>query len=78
MEKAFWDGITNSMKQDEPKYDRVVELMREVRDEICEMVPQSWKEDVFEAIDVDLLSQVACSITLSTISARFIFNVCTL
>lgn len=58
MEKAFWDGITNSMKQDEPKYDRVVELMREVRDEICEMVPQSWKEDVFEAIDVDILSQV--------------------
>ncbi|KAI8532130.1 hypothetical protein RHMOL_Rhmol11G0189500 [Rhododendron molle] len=58
MEKAFWDGITNSMEQDEPKYDRVVELMREVRDEICEMVPQSWKADILEAIDLDILSQV--------------------
>lgn len=60
MEKAFWDGITNSMEQDEPKYDRVVELMREVRDEICEMVPQGWKADILEAIDLDILSQVAC------------------
>ncbi|KAL7199996.1 hypothetical protein ACSBR2_022160 [Camellia fascicularis] len=58
MEKAFWDGITDTMKQDEPRYDRVVELMREVRDEICDMAPQSWKGEIFEAIDLDVLSQV--------------------
>jgi hypothetical protein len=34
MEKAFWDGIIESMKQDDPDYDRVVQLMTEVRDEI--------------------------------------------
>ena len=61
MEQAFWDGIIESMKQDEPNYGRVVELMREVRDEICEMAPQSWKEEIIEAIDLDILSQVVFS-----------------
>ncbi|XAR56338.1 hypothetical protein NMG60_11036783 [Bertholletia excelsa] len=58
MEKAFWDGIIDSIKQDNPKYDRVIELMREVRDEICSVAPKSWKEGIFEAIDLDILSQV--------------------
>ncbi|GFY89353.1 T-complex protein 11 [Actinidia rufa] len=58
MEKAFWDGITDAMKQDEPKYDRIVELMGEVRDGICEIAPLSWKEEIFEAIDLDILIQV--------------------
>lgn len=56
MEKAFWDGITESIQED--NYDRVVELMKEVRDELCEMAPQSWKQDIMEAIDVEILSQV--------------------
>ena len=73
MEKAFWDGITDAMKQDEPKYDRIVELMREVRDEICEIAPQSWKEEIFEAIDLDILIQVACSLTYSINAARVCF-----
>ncbi|XP_058007072.1 uncharacterized protein LOC110658739 isoform X2 [Hevea brasiliensis] len=30
MEAAFWDGVMESIKQDEPCYDRVVELVREV------------------------------------------------
>ncbi|KAK6916898.1 T-complex 11 [Dillenia turbinata] len=57
MEKAFWDGIIESVEQDEPRYDRVIELMREVRDEICEFAPESWKQDIMEAIDLDILSQ---------------------
>lgn len=59
MEKAFWDSIVESVKQDEPNYDRIIQLMTEVRDDICEMAPQSWKQEIIEAIDVDLLSQVA-------------------
>lgn len=59
MEKAFWDGIIESVKQEEPNYDRIIQLMREVRDEICEMAPQSWKQEIIEAIDVDILSEVA-------------------
>ncbi|KAG6711367.1 hypothetical protein I3842_05G049500 [Carya illinoinensis] len=58
MEKAFWDGVMESMKQDDPDYDRVVQLMREVRDEICEMAPQNWKQEIIDAIDLDIFSQV--------------------
>ena len=63
LKNAFWDGITESMKQDKPNYDRVVELMKEVRDEICEMAPQSWNQEITEAIDLDILSQVICLTT---------------
>lgn len=58
MEKAFWDGITESMQQDEPDLSWVLKLMKEVRDELCEMSPQSWREEIVETIDVDILSQV--------------------
>ncbi|KAJ0513942.1 putative T-complex 11 protein [Helianthus annuus] len=55
MEKAFWDGITDSIQDN---YDRVVELMKEVRDELCEMAPQSWRQEIMETIDVVILSQL--------------------
>ncbi|GMI74531.1 hypothetical protein like AT1G22930 [Hibiscus trionum] len=58
MEKAFWDRIMESMQQDEPDFDRVIELVREVRDEICELVPRSWREEITDAIDLEILSQV--------------------
>ncbi|KAI3723841.1 hypothetical protein L2E82_35602 [Cichorium intybus] len=56
MEKAFWNGITDSIHEDD--YDRVVELMKEVRDELCEMAPQSWKQEITETIDVVILSRL--------------------
>lgn len=68
MEKAFWDGIMESMKEEEPNYDGVVELMREVRDEICNVAPQNWKPEILEAIDLDILSQVL--ITLLPLSRQ--------
>lgn len=58
MENAFWDGIIESMKQDDPDYDRVIQLMREVREELCEMAPHSWKQEVTDAFDIEVLSQV--------------------
>nr|KYP63183.1 T-complex protein 11-like protein 1 [Cajanus cajan] len=58
MEKAFWDGILESVEGDQPNYDRIVQLTGEVRDEICEMAPKSWKDDIFAAIDLEILSQV--------------------
>ncbi|CAL0325057.1 unnamed protein product [Lupinus luteus] len=61
MEKAFWDVILESVKQNQPNYDLIVQLMGEVRDEICDMAPQSWKEDIFAAIDLKILSQVLIS-----------------
>ncbi|KAF1875963.1 hypothetical protein Lal_00006594 [Lupinus albus] len=61
MEKAFWDIILESVKQNQPNYDLIVQLMGEVRDEICDVAPQSWKEDIFAAIDLKILSQVLIS-----------------
>lgn len=58
MERAFWDGITESLKQDPPDYGQVIRLVEEVRDELCEMAPKSSKEEIFDSIDVDILHQV--------------------
>lgn len=57
MKKAFWDRIIESVKQVEPNYSYVVELIREVRDEICAIAP-SWRREIFEAIDLEILTQV--------------------
>lgn len=64
MEKAFWDGVLDSLKQNEPDYIWVLKLMKEVRDELCAMSPSSWRQEIFGAIDVDILSQVAKLISL--------------
>ncbi|KAM3377687.1 hypothetical protein P3S68_010100 [Capsicum galapagoense] len=61
MEKAFWDSVMESMKNDGPRYSRVVDLMREARDELCSLAPQSWRQEISEAIDIDILSQLLIS-----------------
>ncbi|KAL2513922.1 T-complex protein 11 [Forsythia ovata] len=58
MKNAYWDVIMESVKQDKSNYGRVVELTREVRDEICAMAPQSWRQEIIEAIDLDILTEV--------------------
>lgn len=58
MRKAFWDGIIESVEQNEPDFGRIIELMKEVRDEISGMAPESWKGEISEVIDLDIISQV--------------------
>ncbi|KAG0494365.1 hypothetical protein HPP92_005359 [Vanilla planifolia] len=58
METAFWDRIMESMEGDYPDYVPLIELVKEVRDELSEMSPLSWKQDIHDRIDVDILSQV--------------------
>lgn len=57
----------DSVKQAVPNYDRVVQLVREVRDEISELAPESWKQEIIDAIDLDILSQVVMLLLLLTI-----------
>lgn len=66
MEKAFWDEVMQSMKEDSPDYGRIIGLVKEVRDELSEMAPLSWKQEIHESIDIDILSQVnmQCGIPL--------------
>lgn len=59
MEKAFWDGVVDSMKGDKPDYSRILGLVKEVRDELCDLAPQSWREEITNSIDLDILSQVS-------------------
>ncbi|XP_020107600.1 uncharacterized protein LOC109723579 isoform X2 [Ananas comosus] len=58
MEKAFWDGVIDSMKGDEPDYSRILGLVKEVRDELCDLAPQRWRQEILDSIDPDILSQV--------------------
>lgn len=58
MEIAFWDNIMESIKLEEPDYSCISNLMKEVRGELCQMVPDSWKVEITETIDLDILSQV--------------------
>lgn len=58
MEKAFWDGIMESMEEDEPDYSWVVKVLKEIRDELCEMSPLSWRSEIAEKIDIEILAQV--------------------
>lgn len=58
MENAFWDGVMESMKSEDPNFDRVLQLLAEMRDELCQMAPESWRQKIMDSIDVDILSQV--------------------
>jgi len=58
MEKAFWSGVEESLAQDHPDYSWVVGLVKEVRDELLSLIPESWKQELLESIDVELFSQI--------------------
>ncbi|CAH8376632.1 unnamed protein product [Eruca vesicaria subsp. sativa] len=58
MEKAFWDGVMESMKQSQPDFSWVIKLMNEVRDELCEISPKDWSQEIVQSIDTDVLSQL--------------------
>ncbi|VYS46942.1 unnamed protein product [Arabidopsis thaliana] len=64
MERAFWDNVMESMKLEKPDYSCISNLMKEVSDELCQMVPDSWKVEITETIDLDILSQLLNSGTL--------------
>lgn len=65
MEKAFWDGVMESMKQSQPDFSWVLKLTKEVRDELCEIAPKDWRQEIVQTIDMDMLSQVLVAMVLS-------------
>ncbi|KAH0664254.1 hypothetical protein KY284_029185 [Solanum tuberosum] len=64
MEEAFWDGVMQSLNQDNPDFSWVLKLMKEVQNELCEMSPPSWRQEIVETVDINILSQVLNSGTL--------------
>ncbi|CAN8246792.1 unnamed protein product [Cochlearia groenlandica] len=61
MEKAFWDSVMESMIQSQPDFSWVLKLMKEVRDELCEIAPKDWRQEIVQTIDTDMLSQLLAS-----------------
>ncbi|KAL3687836.1 hypothetical protein R1sor_014145 [Riccia sorocarpa] len=58
MEAAFWDGVIHDLLQYPPDYARVISLVGEIRTEFENIVPDNWKQDLFESMDLELLSQI--------------------
>ncbi|XP_010543706.1 PREDICTED: uncharacterized protein LOC104816530 [Tarenaya hassleriana] len=58
MEKAFWDSVMDSLKQAQPDFSWVLKLMKEVRDELCEISPKDLRQEVVQTIDTNVLSQL--------------------
>eukprot|EP00252_Welwitschia_mirabilis_P011416 TRINITY_DN2565_c0_g1_i2.p1 TRINITY_DN2565_c0_g1~~TRINITY_DN2565_c0_g1_i2.p1 ORF type:complete len:925 (+),score=190.92 TRINITY_DN2565_c0_g1_i2:290-3064(+) len=74
METAFWSSVEESLKQDRPDYTWVVNLVKEVRDELLQLVPLSWKEELLESIDIELFSQMLESGSQDLVYLRKLFN----
>lgn len=58
MEKAYWDAVMDSVQREQPDFSWVLKLTMEVRDELSEISPSSWKQEIIDTIDLDILSQV--------------------
>lgn len=58
MENAFWDNIASGLAQEPTDYKRVVDLVGEVRQELVALVPESWKDELRESMDLELITQI--------------------
>ena len=59
MENAFWDNIASGLVQEPTDYKRVIDLVGEVREELEALVPESWKDELRECMDLELITQVS-------------------
>jgi hypothetical protein len=58
MEDAFWDGVLEGLNRDPPDYKRIVGLLEEVKLELESLVPDAWKQELGECMDVEIFGQV--------------------
>lgn len=68
MEDAFWDSIASGLAQKPTDYKRVVSLVGEVREELEAIVPEEWKVELQESMDLELIAQVSHYILSSYLS----------
>lgn len=61
MEDAFWNGVLEGIGRDPPDYKRIIGLLEEMKAEINSLVPDAWKQELNESLDVDIFSQVILS-----------------
>ncbi|KAG0600305.1 hypothetical protein M758_11G023200 [Ceratodon purpureus] len=58
MENAFWDNIASGLVQEPTDYKRVIDLVGEVREELEALVPDTWKDELRECMDLELITQI--------------------
>ncbi|KAG0600302.1 hypothetical protein M758_11G023000 [Ceratodon purpureus] len=58
MENAFWDSIAAGLAQKPTDYKRFVSLIGEVREELEALVPEGWRDELRESMDLELIAQV--------------------
>ena len=71
MEDAFWDGVLEGLNRDPPDYKRIVSLVEEIKVELENLVPDAWKRELYECMDVEIFSQVCSCICVD--NAVFFF-----
>ena len=51
VEKAFWDACTLELVSSPPVYERTLQLVQEVRDTLCSLMPPHWDDQLLLASD---------------------------
>lgn len=58
MEDAFWNGVSEGINRDPPDYKWIIGLFKEMKEELNSLVPDAWKHELDESLDVEIFSQV--------------------
>ncbi|KAH7432918.1 hypothetical protein KP509_07G046100 [Ceratopteris richardii] len=58
MEDAFWDGVLEGLEKVPPDYKRIIGLMQELKQELTNLVPDGWKQELNESLDEQIFLQV--------------------
>ena len=64
VEKAFWDACTLELTSVPPVYERTLQLVQEVQDTLCSLMPAHWEEQIL------LASEYAEQIRAGIVAAR--------
>lgn len=58
VEDAFWDGVLEGVSKDPPDYRWVIGLLKDMRTDLDGLVPENWKQELKESLDIEIFSQV--------------------
>ena len=60
LRKAFWEMMHLELKSEPPKYDRMLSVLEELRDTLCNFVPNRTDihKEIKETIDIELIKNM--------------------
>ena len=74
--KAFDDVLTESLKKEEPDWDWLVRLFKELRDRLCALTPhrRDLHIEIYEGMDVELFEQMVKNNAFDAVSMWKLVN----